>query len=136
MTEQVHGIYSVDDVIVDSLYSYRVFTKLNIKLTNVYSDVSQRNFNLLMGYLSRRAQAVSITNTEFVISLYHVGAPTLCGPGYWFDFGVDVKSAYENIGNGTIGPVGLLIDELDKQPLFDSVIITKGSDVNTEFFKL
>lgn len=108
---------------------------LNIRVTGDYSDDSQKNFEVLIQAIGLRAMPVLMNNPVPYASLETMGAPTLTGEGFVWKFAVEREGIFENSGpNGTIGPIGFLIDELNGIILPSGVQIkTKAPGKNMEF---
>jgi hypothetical protein len=113
---------------------------INIRVTGDYSDVSQKNFEVLLQSIGLRAMPVIMTNPIAVADLSvrsneDVAAPTLSGEGFVWKFAVELENVFENNGpNGSIGPVGFLIDELHGVILPSGAILsTNGQTKNIEF---
>ena len=108
---------------------------VNIRVTGDYSNESQKNFEVLIQAIGLRAMPVLMNNPVPYASLEAAGAPTLTGEGFVWKFAVEREGVFENSGpNGTIGPVGLLVDEINGIILPSGVLIkTKNPSKNMEF---
>lgn len=148
--QKIHGSAGAFQNLTSDIQYYIVYAKCNnaftdpsmtsgidILVTNDISDVSQKNFEILLQSVALRAMPVMMNNPTPVANLANEGAPSLSGEGYIWKFACEFPEAFTNYGpNGTLGNVGLLIDELHGVVLFNGVVLkTVGSDKNIEFVK-
>lgn len=113
---------------------------VNILITNDYSDMSQKNFEVLLQSIGLRAMPVIMNNPVAVADVGSAtdqapAAPTLSGEGFVWKYAVELENVFENTGpNGTIGPVGFLVDELSGIVLPNGTVLqTSGGGKNIEF---
>ena len=116
---------------------------VNIQVTGDVRDQSQKNFEILFQSVALRAVPVIMHDPMAVSDLSEEGAPTLTGEGFVYKFSVERLYIFENSGpGGTIGPVGLLVDELDGVVLDSGVRVTtvdgspSGFSKNIEFIRV
>jgi hypothetical protein len=164
MPERINGAVTAHQNLTGSLQYYIVFVSspgafsdpnpnpdeideiargVNIQATGDVSDQSQKNFEILFQSVALRAVPVIMNDPIAVSDLSAEGAPTLTGEGFIYKFSVERLYVFENSGpNGTIGPVGLLIDELDGVVLDSGVRVTtvdgslSGFSKNIEFIRV
>lgn len=108
---------------------------INIHVTGELADESQKNFEVLIQAIGLRAMPVLMNEPIAYQFLENVGAPSLSGEGFVWKFAVERESVFENTGPaGSIGPVGLLIDEMQGIILPNGTVLkTKGVGKNIEF---
>lgn len=150
MVTKINGISSSYESISKGLEFYQVFassngafsdptnaTGVNILVTNKVTDLSQQNFDTLVRSISLRSLPIVMGNPKPAQDLNVQGAPTLGGEGFFWRFSTEQASIFENFGpNGTIGPVGFLIDELNNVLLPSQVrLMTRGIGKNIEFVR-
>lgn len=133
---------STCDVHSDDPQYYTIFTTIDVCEKGDVFSPWRSNFDIIMHMVSLRGSPVYIgeyTLCDSLESRTHLRpkAPTLTGVGYVWNFAVERDDVYENTGDrGTMGPVGYLIDDLNKTPLVSgSLIITKGIGKNIEFMR-
>lgn len=164
MTDRINGAASAQQNLSGSLQYYIVYASspnafsdpdanpppaeeltrlLNILVTGDIQDQSQKNFEILFQSVALRAVPVIMNDPIAVADLSVEGAPTLTGEGFVYKFSVERLSVFENFGpNGTVGPVGLLVDELDGVVLDSGVRVTtvdgspSGFAKNIEFARV
>lgn len=101
--------------------------------TGNLNDESQKNFEVLLQSISLRAMPCAMTEPKVTLDLKLMGAPTLKGEGFIWEFSVEDETAFfDNEENC----VGLLIKELDGIVLpSGQVINTSGKQKNIEFVR-
>lgn len=148
--QKIHGSASAHQVLTSNIEYYTVFCSaanavsnpsnvsgVNIKVTRNLSDISQRNFEVLLQSVGLRSMPVIMNDPAATADLDLMGAPTLTGEGYVWKFAVDMTGVFQNDGpSGTISDVGFLVDEIHGIVLPSGVTIrTKVSGINMEFVK-
>jgi len=148
MPEKIHGASGALQSLTDNIRYYEVFvlspgattdpataTDVNIFVTGNITDVSQKNFEVLVQSIGLRAMPVVMNDPVPVADVAAEGATQIAGEGYKWKFAVERGDIFNNDGpNGTIGPTGFLIDELDGIVLANATVLkTKGAGQNIEF---
>jgi hypothetical protein len=148
MVSKVHGASTSMQNLTDSVTYYKMFalssgsvadpstaTGVNIQTTGSVSDESQKNFEVVIQGIGLRAMPVIMNDPIAVSNVADEGATEIAGEGYVWKFAVERADYFENTGpNGTIGPVGFLVDEMDGIVLPSAVtIITQGGSQNVQF---
>lgn len=114
--------------------SPEIASGVNIRVTKNYQDISQKNFEVLLQSIGLRSMPVIMNNPEPVQQLENNGSLTLVGEGFVWKFAVDRSEIFYNYGpNGTIGPVGFLVDELHGIILPSGVVLDTKYTRNIEF---
>lgn len=108
---------------------------VDIRVTGDYSDISQKNFEVLLMSIGLRAMPVIMGDPKPVQNLELSGSTQLTGEGYIWKFAVEREDYFQNNGPiGTISPVGFLIDELNGIVLSNGTVLTTGGiEINIEF---
>lgn len=148
--QKVHGTSSATQTLASNIEYFTTFCSafnavsdpnnvsgVNIKVTNNLSDISQKNFEVLLQSIGLRAMPVIMNNPVATEDLDLMGAPTLIGEGYVWKFAVERSDIFTNDGpTGTIGEIGFLVDDIHNIVLPSGVTIkTKGVGINVEFVK-
>jgi hypothetical protein len=148
MPARIHGASSAMQSLTDVVQYYELFTLasgatsdpttalgVNIYSTGNITDISQKNFEVLIQSIGLRGMPVIMNNPVPVLDIAQEGAVQLSGEGFKWKFAVERGNIFENAGpNGTIGPTGFLIDELNGIVMPSGVLLkTKQPDQNIEF---
>lgn len=153
MPQKVNGAAIAHESLTGNIQYYTVYacspgavtdpenaTMINILPTGNISNLSQKNFEVLLQSIGLRAMPVLMNNPVPVLDLavqteHAPASPTLSGEGFVWKFAVELENVFQNTGpGGTIGPFGFLIDELDGVVLPNGVTLkTKGVQKNIEF---
>lgn len=97
---------------------------INIQVTGIVTDTSQKNFEVLFNAIGLRATPVIFNNPKPVLDLAAHTA-RLSGEGFEWKFAVERTNQFFNFTRrGTPGPTGLLVDELDGVILPSGVRLT------------
>lgn len=101
-----------------------------LKITGNVTDITQKNFEILVQTIGLRASPVILDLPEAVSDLRDRGAPTLEGEGYVWCFGTERASQFAQAHSAT----ALLVSELAGTVLANGVVIvTEGANINMEF---
>ena len=148
MPIKTNGASSAMQVLTDEIQYFYVFTLsagsmtdpltatgVNIYSTGDITDESQKNFEVLIQGIGLRAMPVIMNDPTPVADVAAEGALEITGEGYKWKFATERGNLFNNVGpNGTIGPVGLIVDEVDGIILPNSTLLTtKGVGQNIEF---
>lgn len=110
-------------------------TGVNIHSTGNITDISQKNFEVLIQSIGLRAMPVIMNSPVAILDVAQEGALQISGEGYKWKFAVDGGDIFTNNGpNGTLGPTGFLVDELDGIVLPSGAVLkTQQPNQNIEF---
>lgn len=148
MVQKIHGAATAMQNLTENVTYYKVYTlslgattdpltagQVNIHQTGNIQDESQKNFEVLIQGIALRAMPVVMNAPVAVANVATEGATEISGEGYVWKFAVERFDYFNNEGpNGTISPVGFLIDEINGIVLPNAtVLITSGVDQNIEF---
>ena len=148
MVQKIHGAATAMQNLTENITYYKVFTlsmgattdpltatQVNIHQTGNIQDESQKNFEVLIQGIALRAMPVVMNAPVAVSNIADEGAVEIAGEGYVWKFAVERHDYFNNDGpDGTISPVGFLVDEIDGIVLPNAtMLITSGIDQNIEF---
>jgi hypothetical protein len=149
--QKINGTSSSNQSLSSSIEYYTVFCSatnavtdpenvlgVDINVTGDLSDISQKNFEVLLMSIGLRAMPVIMNDPVATEDLDLMGAPTLIGEGYVWKFAVERQNMFDN----GVSDVGYLIDEVDYIVLPNGVTIRTTqkigdppSVINVEFVK-
>ena len=148
MPTKIHGAATAMQNLTDEVTYYKMYTLstgattdpltatgVNMHATGDITDESQKNFEVIIQAIGLRAMPVIMNNPVAVANVADEGALNIAGEGYVWKFAVERGDIFNNAGpNGTVSPVGFLIDEMNGVVLPNAVmLITSGIDQNVEF---
>lgn len=150
MPNRINGASSSTEVLSSNMQFYVMYasspsafsdpdnaTGVNIRVTGNYADETQKNFEVLLQSIGLRAMPVAMGNPKAVLDLGTEGAPSLTGEGFVWTFAAERAEVFTNFGpGGTLGSVGLLVDELHGIVLPSGTVLkTAGVGKNIEFIR-
>jgi hypothetical protein len=148
MVQRIHGAATAMQNLTENITYYKVYAlsigattdpltagQVNIHQTGNIQDESQKNFEVLIQSIALRAMPVVMNAPVAVSNVANEGAAEMSGEGYVWKFAVERSDYFTNDGpNGTLGPVGFLVDEIDGIVLPNATVLsTSGADQNIEF---
>ncbi len=109
---------------------------VNIQITGNIAEQSQKNFEILIMAIGLRSMPIIMSNPIAVNDLTDYPDSFLSGNGFMWEFAAERGSVFHNYGpNGTIGPTGFLVDELDGIILASGVRLTTKDNSSSGWTK-